>query len=123
MADEKQEEELSGVDLEIAAYFKVTDKLIDTLEQVIPMMQGGRPKEPQALLKLLKPLCMTVENTLPQLWDLCDNLSYLKDDQADRLRQKVRHLEEDLLLPMLDFIRRHDEQASEIIVKDEKPYC
>ena len=52
----------------------------------------------------------SVENTLPMLMECQDNLEYLKDDNAYVLRQKVAHIEDDLLPPLLAYIRDHDKK-------------
>lgn len=46
------------------------------------------------------------------LMECQDNLEYLKDDNAYVLRQKVAHIEDDLLPPLLAYIRDHDKKKN-----------
>lgn len=129
MASDEQTEgkhksnELEGIELEVAAYLKVTDQLIGTLERILPAIKDNKVSDPEAFIKVVKPLCITVENTLPLLNDLFENLDYVSDEHADELRQKAIHLEEDLLTPLIDYISRHQKKTDTIIRKDTKPVC
>lgn len=86
------------------------DALIKVLEKIAPEVNSDKVVNPEAFLKIIKPLCVSVENTLPMLMECQDNLEYLKDDNAYVLRQKVAHIEDDLLPPLLAYIREHDKK-------------
>lgn len=127
-SDEKQNSknngtELEGIELEIAAYIKVTDQLIATLEKILPAINENKVSDPEAFIKVVKPLCITVENTLPLLNDLFENLDYVSDEHADELRRKALHLEEDLLTPLIDYISQHQKSSDAVIRKDLNPVC
>lgn len=59
---------------------------------------------------MLKPLSVSVDNSLPMLWDKVDALEYLHDDNAYVLRQKIARIEDELLPPILDYIFAHEKK-------------
>jgi len=111
--DEQQEEQKPSIDNEIQAVLKSADSLIAVLEKLSPEVNSDKVVNPEAFLKIIKPLCVNVENTLPVMMEFEDNLQYLKDDNAYVLRQKIAHIEDDLLPPLLDYIREHEKAKKE----------
>lgn len=111
--DEQQEEQKPSIDNEIQAVLKSADSLIAVLEKLSPEVNSDKVVNPEAFLKIIKPLCVNVENTLPVMMEFEDNLQYLKDDNAYVLRQKIAHIEDDLLPPLLDYIREHKKAKKE----------
>lgn len=107
VADEKKK---SGIEDEITKIFKSADSLIEILEKIAPQINSDKVVNPEAFLKIIKPLCISVENTLPMLMECQDNLEYLKDDNSFVLRQKIAHIEDDLLPPIIEYIRAHDKK-------------
>ena len=105
---EKKDE--NTIDDEIKKIVGSADALIKVLEKIAPEVNSDKVVNPEAFLKIIKPLCVSVENTLPMLMECQDNLEYLKDDNAYVLRQKVAHIEDDLLPPLLAYIRDHDKK-------------
>ena len=101
---------ISSSDDEIKKIVGSADALIKVLEKIAPEVNSDKVVNPEAFLKIIKPLCVSVENTLPMLMECQDNLEYLKDDNAYVLRQKVAHIEDDLLPPLLVYIRDHDKK-------------
>ena len=110
--DEEQTENIdeNTIDDEIKKIVGSADALIKVLEKIAPEVNSDKVVNPEAFLKIIKPLCVSVENTLPMLMECQDNLEYLKDDNAYVLRQKVAHIEDDLLPPLLAYIRDHDKK-------------
>lgn len=111
--DEQKEEQKPSIDNEIQAVLKSADSLIAVLEKLSPEVNSDKVVNPEAFLKIIKPLCVNVENTLPVMMEFEDNLQYLKDDNAYVLRQKIAHIEDDLLPPLLDYIREHKKAKKE----------
>lgn len=106
--EQKNSKEENSIDDEIKKIVGSADALIKVLEKIAPEVNSDKVVNPEAFLKIIKPLCVSVENTLPMLMECQDNLEYLKDDNAYVLRQKVAHIEDDLLPPLLAYIREHD---------------
>ena len=107
--DEQQEKKDSeNIDDEIKKVLDSAQKLIDLLEKIAPDINSDKVVIPKAFLKIIKPLCVSVENSLPILMEFEDNLLYLKDDNAYVLRQKISHIEDDLLPPILAYIKEHE---------------
>ena len=109
MSTQKKKNE-NTIDDEIKKIVGSADALIKVLEKIAPEVNSDKVVNPEAFLKIIKPLCVSVENTLPMLMECQDNLEYLKDDNAYVLRQKVAHIEDDLLPPLLAYIREHDKK-------------
>ena len=81
--DEQQEKKDSeNIDDEIKKVLDSAQKLIDLLEKIAPDINSDKVVNPKAFLKIIKPLCVSVENSLPILMEFEDNLLYLKDDNA-----------------------------------------
>lgn len=107
--DERQEKkDNENIDDEIKKVLDSAQKLIDLLEKIAPDINSDKVVNPKAFLKIIKPLCVSVENSLPILMEFEDNLLYLKDDNAYVLRQKISHIEDDLLPPILAYIKEHE---------------
>ncbi len=107
---EKDDEKKSSIDDEIDKIFKSADSLISVLEKIAPELNSDKVVNEEAFLKIIKPLSISVENSLPMLIEFQDNLEYLKDDKAFLLKQKISHIEDDLLPPLLSYIREHDKK-------------
>ena len=90
--------------------FVRTEMVLAILEKIAPQINSDKVVNPEAFLKIIKPLCISVENTLPMLMECQDNLEYLKDDNSFVLRQKIAHIEDDLLPPIIEYIRAHDKK-------------
>lgn len=107
--DEQQEKkDNENIDDEIKKVLDSAQKLIDLLEKIAPDINSDKVVNPKAFLKIIKPLCVSVENSLPILMEFEDNLLYLKDDNAYVLRQKISHIEDDLLPPIFAYIKEHE---------------
>ena len=106
--DDVKTEENSQIDNEISKIMKSADDLIRVLEKISPEINSDKVVNPDVFMKIIKPLCVSVENLLPILMECQDNLEYLKDENAFVIRQKVAHIEDDLLPPILDYIKLHE---------------
>lgn len=106
--DEVKKEQEGSIDDEITKIMQTADSLIKLLEKIAPEVNSDKVLNPQAFLKIIKPLCINVENTLPLLMECQDNLEYLKDENSFVLKQKIDHIETDLLPPLLAYIKEHE---------------
>ncbi|MGN0894735.1 MAG: hypothetical protein ACI4ND_07040 [Succinivibrio sp.] len=106
--DEVKKEQEGSIDDEITKIMQTADSLIKLLEKIAPEVNSDKVLNPQAFLKIIKPLCINVENTLPLLMECQDNLEYLKDENSFVLKQKIDHIESDLLPPLLAYIKEHE---------------
>ena len=106
--DDVKTEENSQIDNEISKIMKSADDLIRVLEKISPEINSDKVVNPDVFMKIIKPLCVSVENLLPILMECQDNLEYLKDENSFVIRQKVAHIEDDLLPPILDYIKLHE---------------
>lgn len=98
------------VEDEVKTLLKGVDDLIKVIEKIAPEINSDKVVNPEAFLKVLKPLSVSVENSLPMLWDKVDALEYLHDDNAYVLRQKIARIEDELLPPILDYIFAHEKK-------------
>ena len=79
--------------------------LCDSLEKLTTQLSG--PQEPsEVLLKILKQLTVTVENSLPDLRDYVDTLEFQEDSRADDLLKIINRLEDELLVKSMEFIKK-----------------
>lgn len=95
---------------EISQIFKAADDLIKVLEKLAPKTNSKDVVNPEAFMKIIRPLSINVENLLPNLNDFEDNLRYMNDDRADELKRKIMHLEDDLLPQVLSYIDKYDKE-------------
>jgi hypothetical protein len=110
IAAKEAEEKAKNLENEIDKILQSADGLIKVLEKIAPEINSEKVLNPEAFLKIIKPLTVSVENSLPMLMECQDNLEYIKDDNAFVLRQKIAHIEDDLLPPILDYIRTHEKK-------------
>lgn len=101
----KDEKKADGIDDEVVKIISTTKNLIGVLEKITKEIHSDKILNEQAFLKIIKPLTMNVENSLPQLMEVEDNLLYLQDERAYEIRSMITHLEDDLLAPLLDYIK------------------
>ena len=74
-------------------------------EKLTTQLSG--PQEPsEVLLKILKQLTVTVENSLPDLRDYVDTLEFQEDSRADDLLKIINKLEDELLVKAIEFIKK-----------------
>ena len=76
--DDEKKEEPNKIDEEVTSIIKAADNLINVLEKIAPSINDGKVVNEEAFMKVIKPLCVNVENTLPQLLECVDNLEYRK---------------------------------------------
>lgn len=110
IAAKEAQEKAKNLENEVDKILQSADGLIKVLEKIAPEINSEKVLNPEAFLKIIKPLTVSVENTLPMLMECQDNLEYIKDDNAFVLRQKIAHIEDDLLPPILDYIRTHEKK-------------
>lgn len=86
---------------------KATDQLLSVLEKLSPKTNRDKIANEEAFIKIIRPLRVNVENTLPELFDFADSLSYVGDENADVLRAKINKIEE-YLPQFIDYIEQYD---------------
>lgn len=106
--DDEKKEELNKIDEEVILIIKAADDLIGLLEKIAPSINDGKVVNEEAFMKVIKPLCINVENILPQLLECVDNLEYLQDERSYVIRQKIAKLEDELLPPIIEYIRARE---------------
>lgn len=82
--------------------------------------KGSVPDNPKLFLKVIVPMLVSIENSLPNLRDLIDTLDYHEDPQSLELKNLVDALEENLneVLPYIEELKKrhqNESQASQII--------
>ncbi len=97
----------------IAKVKDLSDKFHALKEQAL---RGKDPDNITLFLKIVTPLVVNVENTLPDLRDLVDTLEYQQDPLSDELRKLADSLEDSLMtiLPYLDKLRKDSGENSVI---------
>lgn len=109
--DDEKKEEPNKIDEEVTSIIKAADNLINVLEKIAPSINEGKVVNEEAFMKVIKPLCVNVENTLPQLLECVDNLEYLQDERSYVIRQKIAKLEDELLPPIISYIRMREKSC------------
>ncbi len=104
------EAQKAPIEDEISQIFKAADELINVLEKLSPKTKSKEVVNPEAFMKIIRPLAVNVENLLPNLNDFEDNLRYINDERADELKRKIMHLEDDLLPDVLQYIDSYDRE-------------
>lgn len=89
---------------------KAADQLLKVLEKLAPQTNSGKIANAEAFVKIVRPLCVNIENTLPELLDFADNLDYIEDKNADVLREKIRKIEDDYLPELLNYLNQYDKE-------------
>ena len=76
------------------------------LEKLAAACEGGRkPDNPAVFLKIVTPLLVQVENSLPELRDTVDSLEYMGNTElATGLTLTLNRLEESVLPPLLRMV-------------------
>ncbi len=95
---------------EITDFLTNADKLINVLEKIVPGLKSDAVVNKEAFVKIVKPLVIGLENLLPRLLEYQDNLEYLKDENAEVLRRKIAHIEDELLPPLLEYLKENAEK-------------
>ncbi len=120
----KPSDSLQGIELEVAAYLKMLTTLSETMEKLEKLYTSKQPPElREKTLKVVKEMCISIENSLPLLRDFLDNLSYMQDENTDKVRSMLVHIEDDLLPRALEFIRSQGEAAAEPVITKKDPVC
>lgn len=88
---------------------KATDQLLSVLEKLSPKTNRDKIANEEAFIKIIRPLRVNVENTLPELFDFADSLSYVGDENADILKDKINKIEE-YLPQFIEYIEQYDKE-------------
>ena len=88
---------------------KATDQLLSVLEKLSPKTNRDKIANEEAFIKIIRPLRVNVENTLPELFDFADSLSYVGDENADILKAKINKIEE-YLPQFIEYIEQYDKE-------------
>lgn len=105
----KREGEESTIDNEIEQTMKAVGAVILSLEHMHDLIaKGHKAQDDVALLKVIRPMCMNVENSLPALHDFTDNLLAIGEaDKATEVKLKIERIEDELLPSILKFLEEH----------------
>jgi len=109
--DKEKDQKQDQVGAEIRDFLMNADRLITVLDKIVPGIQSDAVVNKEAFVKIVKPLAIAIENLLPRLREYQDNLEYLKDENADVLRQKIVHIEDDLLPEILLYLKNNEVTA------------
>lgn len=101
-------EEPLALDLEAAACLKLLETLTGTLRKFLPYYTRADlpPSALQAMRASLRDTTVIIENAFPQLLDLRDRLRAVGHDRAAALQAGISALEDELLPPTREFLRR-----------------
>lgn len=98
--------ENAPIDDEIERIMKAAGAVVLSLEHMRDLIAKKETvQDPEALIKVIRPMCMNVENSLPALHDFMDNLEAVgEDDKASEVRRIIDKIEDELLPGVLDFL-------------------
>ena len=89
-----------------AQIINLAKSLQQALEKLLTQMAGPQQEVSPALIKILRQLTITVENTLPDLRDYVDTLEFKTDERSAELQSIINHLEDNLLVKAIDYISK-----------------
>ena len=98
--------ENAPIDDEIERIMKAAGAVVLSLEHMRDLIAKKETvQDPEALIKVIRPMCMNVENSLPALHDFVDNLEAVgDDDKASEVRRIINKIEDELLPGVLAFL-------------------
>lgn len=98
--------ENAPIDDEIERIMKAAGAVVLSLEHMRDLIAKKETvQDPEALIKVIRPMCMNVENSLPALHDFMDNLEAVgDDDKASEVCRIINKIEDELLPGVLDFL-------------------
>ncbi len=101
--------ENAPIDDEIERIMKAAGAVVLSLEHMRDLIAKKETvQDPEALIKVIRPMCMNVENSLPALHDFMDNLEAVgENDKASEVRRIINKIEDNLLPEVLDFLSAH----------------
>ena len=103
---EQPQFENAPIDDEIERIMKAAGAVVLSLEHMRDLIsKKGSVQDPEALLKIIRPMSMNVENSLPALHDFMDNLEAVgEDEKASEVRRIINRIEDELLPGVLEFL-------------------
>ncbi len=102
-------QESAPIDDEIAQTMKATGAVVVALEHMRDLIsKNEKVQDPEALMKIIRPMSMNIENSLPSLHDFIDNLETVgESDKAVEVRRQMERIEDELLPVVLKYIDTH----------------
>lgn len=102
-------EERAPIEDEIAATMKAIGAVTLSLEHLNALIAKKETSEHlEEVLKVVRPACMNIENSLPSLHDFEDNLEAVGEgDKALEVRRAIERIEDELLPGVLRFLDEH----------------
>lgn len=102
-------DESASIDDEIAQTMKATGAVVLALEHMRDLIsKDEKVQDPDALMKIIRPMSMNIENSLPSLHDFIDNLETVGEaDKAAEVRRQMERIEDELLPVVLRYIEKH----------------
>ncbi len=103
---EQPQFENAPIDDEIERIMKAAGAVVLSLEHMRDLISKKESvQDPEALLKIIRPMSMNVENSLPALHDFMDNLEAVgEDEKASEVRRIINRIEDELLPGVLEFL-------------------
>ncbi len=104
-----ENEESAPIDNEIEQTMKATGAVVLALEHMRDLIaKDEKVQDPEALMKIIRPMSMNIENSLPSLHDFIDNLETVGEiDKAVEVRRQMERIEDELLPVVLKYIDSH----------------
>lgn len=102
-------DESAPIDDEIAQTMKATGAVVVALEHMRDLiLKDEKVQDPESLMKIIRPMSMNIENSLPSLHDFIDNLETVGEaDKAAEVRRQMERIEDELLPVVLMYIEKH----------------
>ena len=102
-------DESAPIDDEIAQTMKATGAVVVALEHMRDLIsKDEKVQDPESLMKIIRPMSMNIENSLPSLHDFIDNLETVGEaDKAAEVRRQMERIEDELLPVVLMYIEKH----------------
>ena len=97
------------IENEIEQTMKATGAVVVALEHMRDLIsKNEKLQDPEALMKIVRPMSMNIENSLPSLHDFIDNLETIgEQEKAVQVRRQMERIEDELLPVVLKFIDKH----------------
>ena len=93
---------------EIELRLKAVGALLISSKRISALLATVDEKNTDSILRIVRPMCVQIENVLPVLREFVDDLDAVgEQDKALEVRKALGTIEDDLLPKVLEFLNRH----------------
>lgn len=103
-----EDQDVAPIENEIEQTMKAIGAVTLSLEHLNSLIKKRSFEHLEDVLKVVRPACMNIENSLPSLHDFMDNLETIgESDKSLEVRRSIERIEDELLPVVLKFLNEH----------------